>query len=270
MLWVFAGALVVVFAVMIRVGMSKKDPKAVIEQGAGDSSQKGGEAAARNLDEASSGLVGADGSNQGLGRSVEKDIKDKARKNFDEANRLELDREKKDDQNRRDDEQRRLGLPTSVGANGRPASGDSRAAGGQVGANGQPVADSIPDFADGWNPETDVIVAKGEGHPAYRYIPAYLRGSNNPSEQADIKKLDAYWLDSLAKPSYGASVQANDAYNQGLGDKAMVRQQVGGSRGVTIPGFRGVNQPSRTALECVQGRLPNARERQVVPSGGVR
>jgi hypothetical protein len=237
---------IVLLAIIIKIGKSTQDPKAVVKSPSESAKIEDGESVAKQTDKAAQDVVAADGSIQSIGEQQERSIKQRAATSIQEAQRKRLADEREAYDKKMAEERRRQGLPTSVDAQGRPLADQEL---GQGGTGAQQKV-QIPGFADQWNPETDVFVAAGDGRPAYRYIPAHLRGTNNPSKVESLVKLEDKWLDSIAKGSYGASVQTNTLYNTGLPAQLSARQKAGGAYGVTIEEFNGVRQPGQTPKAC--------------------
>lgn len=156
--------------------------------------------------------------------------------------------------------------PSSLDANGHPKTDDD-------GGNGDPSKPkvTIPGKPEGWNPEGEIIVPGGQsGAPAYRYVPAYLRGSNLPYDPQTIQKWDQDWIEAARKPFAGKSVASTNTYSKLAGEVQVVRRGQGNSGTLRLSGAGQpdprINQPSmptpikRTYVTPVR----------VVPVGGVR
>lgn len=242
--------------VFIKAGSATKDPKKAAVDASKVDRTETGEATSRSAQSAAGDLVGADGAHRSTGETTEKDIKERIDKNLRAANQAELDHEREEYKKRKEEERRREGLPGSVDAQGRPV--DAQGQPGQPGATRKPV---IPEFASGWNPEQDIIAPQADGLPSYRYIPAYLRGTNNPSESKQLRTLDQHWLESIGKPSYGASMKVQDDYNKDAPSHLSVGRAARVSGPIPTSGVMVRQAPGQTPIECT---APASRR----PQGG--
>ena len=86
----------------------------------------------------------------------------------------------------------------------------------------------IPGKPDGWDPEGEIFVPQGQaGTPAYRYKPAYLRGSNVPYDPQMMIAWDQAWISAAQKPSFGKSVAISNTYSKIAGEAQINRKGQG-------------------------------------------
>ena len=231
-LWIAVLVIGIIFLIVVSIkkGTSTQDPQKAVVDAASAERTAAGEQTSESTQVIADHMISEDGTSEAQKDPTEAGLKSRIRRNLELAEDEQLSRDKG------------INLPSSVDANGRPTRTVSYdTANTTTDTADKPI--TIPNPPEGWDPEREIIVPAANGYPAYRYTPAYLRGSNNHYQAADIAKRDSDWLKSIGLPSYGRSVAANNTFNQGLVDKVVVKQSVHGSQTIRISGYKCTNQP---------------------------
>jgi hypothetical protein len=238
-LWIAIAVIGIFFLIIvgIKAGTATKDPKKAVVDAAGDDRSATGTKTSESVQGMADQMVDPSGAIHEQSSSVY---------NFLDKN-IEHNRELAEEQKFANSSRRRTSyegeLPSSIDAHGHPvaATRDHYTSGTTTTEEKSFV---IPKSAEGWDPEQEIIVSATNQTPAYRYRPAYLKGSNNPHRSGDLEQLDNVWLNSISMPSYGHSLQVNAAFNADLAPVA-IKQSVHNNELIYLNGYKGTKQQAR-------------------------
>lgn len=243
------GMLAVVTYVVFEVAVGKQDSKKQTAEVQTTVTAEAGAQTEKANDQAVRSMVANDGGINSVGKDKEREMQ----------RRLEADARaaKEEAENKRTataKAERRNGYPRSID----PATGLPRDDADPNNPQGPKVA-PLPGKAEGWDPEGEVFVGGGQaGVPAYRMVPAYLRGSDVPYDAATMAAWDQAWIAAGQKPSFGkhAAVAAN--YSKIAGELEIKRRGGGASAAIRV------NRPGEEDPRIQQPGQPTPVQRQRV------
>jgi hypothetical protein len=249
-LWIMFFVIGVIFLIIVfmKAGSSTKDPKKAVVDAANSDRIKTGEKTSESAQAIADQMISNDGTIQSQSGSVDSFLE----KNIENNTKLANDEERLTNNKRvtRIDDR----LPPSIDAHGHPTTTISNDHYVPNLTDKSEVKNiTIPGFAENWDPEQEIIVPATSHTPAYRYRPAYLKGSNNPQRPDDLEQLDRVWLNSLNMPSYGHSIQVNNAFNENLPTVA-IKQSDCKSQLIHVNGYKYTRQPVGQTLIKIKNK----------------
>ena len=257
-LWIVLAVIGVIFLIIVfmKAGSSTKDPKKAVIDAADIYRSTTGDITSESVHELTDQMIGSDGMTQDQSGAVTDFLEKNVEKNTELANEYKLANDRK------------LGkydnkLPSSLDDQGHPVrvvNRDYYAPDSMTSTAEKSI--EIPKFAEGWDPEQEIIVPATDRTPAYRYRPAYLKGSNSPQRPGDLEQLDNAWLNSVGMSSYGHSTQVNAAFNANL-PPVVIKQSVNYTNLIRIKGHKGIKQPiGQTSIKI------NNKQKWTIPAPG--
>lgn len=262
-IFAFVGLLVVVTYAVFELAIGKQDSKKQTAEVQTAQVAEAGAITEKANDQAVRGMVANDGGINSVGKDKEREMQRRleadarAAKEEAEAKRTATAKAEKRGQ-----------YPRSID----PATGLPRDDADASTDPNRPKITPLPGKAEGWDPEGEMFVGGGQaGVPAYRMVPAYLRGSDLPYDSDTMKEWDKAWIASAQKPSFGKHAALSANYSKITGEVEIKRRGAGTSTAVRVtrageedPRIQQPGQPTPTMRHRVQPVRV-----QVVP-GGVR
>lgn len=251
----------------IRAGKSTKDPVRPVQSASESARQDLSDEAGKSLQTKAGTLLDSDGGVSQVGAEAKREIEQKTARKMAEAEQQAIDKERREREDRQAALRKQQGLPSSMDANGHPVDPELEEAGQGTNPDGTKKI-PLPGYAKGWDPGREIFVEPGGGRPAYRYQPAYLTGSNSVQTQEDMKQLDAKWLNSMGKPSIGASQAADEQLNRsfkGLKDYQVIQDGHYGTRVIRVEkDYQADTTSTRTDVPC-ETAPPPTTTREIGP-----
>ena len=262
MKWIsLGGILIIVTYVVFELAIGKQDSKKQTAEVQTTGTAEAGSQTEKANDQAVRTMVANDGGINSVGKDKEREMQ----------RRLEADAKaaKEEAESKRTASakaEKRSGYPRSID----PATGLPR---DDADPNGNPQGMRVaplPGKADGWDPESEVFVGGGQaGVPAYRMVPAYLRGSDVPYDSATMAAWDQAWIAAGQKPSFGKHAGLAANYSKVAGELEIKRRGGGTSLAIRVnrPGEEGprIQQPGMPT-PVMRQRIQPVRV-QVIPGG---